>query len=46
MSDLWEWLVVEIGDVVETAINRRDLILRQVQGHPLLPKLIERKIIT
>jgi hypothetical protein len=46
MSDLWERLAIEIGDIVETAIDRRHLIFGQVQGGPLLPKLIEGKIIT
>jgi len=46
MSDLRKWLVIQIRDVIETAINRRYLLFCQVQVDPLLPKLIERKIIT
>jgi hypothetical protein len=46
MTDLWERLAIEIGDIVETAIDRRHLIFGQIQGDPLLPELVEGKIIS
>src|SRR4029077_6598384 len=45
MSELRERLAVEIGDIVETAIDRGHFIFSQVQGYLLFPKLIEGKII-
>ena len=46
MSNLWEGLAIEVGDIIKTAIDRCHFLFGQVQGGPLLPKLIEHKIIT
>ena len=43
MSNLRERLTIEIGDIVETAIDRCHFLFGQVQGDPLFPKLIEGK---
>src|SRR5262245_20315734 len=46
MPDLRKRLAVEVGDIIETAIDRRDFVLGQFQRHSLLPELIEGKIVT
>ena len=46
MSNLRKGLAIEIGDIVEAAIDCCHFVFGQVQGDPLFPKLIEGKIIT
>ena len=45
VADLWKRLVVEVGNVVETPVDRGDLLRRQFQRHLLLPELIQHEIV-
>ena len=45
VTDLWQWLVVKIGDIIETTVDGRDLVFREFQLDLLLPKLVQCQIV-